>query len=228
MTLEKFSSGMVLRCDSTRAMAWTGKSPLLVQSQDTAGCAVLLLAAGTPRSRYLLGTAGLLCRCPRHVLRVPGPQAVLVSAALQLREPPGQPGQPGPDGRHVLLGRTKDSLDLRAERATLGGRSHPNPLPVQGPALLAEGQGDRDSGWLPGSHRASLTSSTRSWMKRREEPEPLRAPWASSSTVLARCRVPTTSSTLPSTALARFLGKGGKQPGVSVAKGTDWKSRSQR
>lgn len=158
MTLEKFSSGMVLRCDSTRAMAWTGKSPLLVQSQDTAGCAVLLLAAGTPRSRYLLGTAGLLCRCPRHVLRVPGPQAVLVSAALQLREPPGQPGQPGPDGRHVLLGRTKDSLDLRAERATLGGRSHPNPLPVQGPALLAEGRrrgtGTRDGYREATGHRS--------------------------------------------------------------------------
>lgn len=75
-----------------------------------------------------------------------------------------------------------------------------------------------------GSCQASLTSSRRSWMKRSEEPEPRRAPWASSSTLLARCRVPSTSSTLPSTAFARFLQKGGEQPGVSVEKGTEWKS----
>lgn len=80
---------------------------------------------------------------------------------------------------------------------------------------------------LLGSHCASLTSSTRSWMNRREEPEPLIAPRASRSTVFARCRFPTTSSTLPSTAFARFLGKCGKRQGVSVGNCRDWKSRLQ-
>lgn len=66
---------------------------------------------------YLLGTASPLCRCPRRVPRVPGPQAVLLRALLQLRELLGQPGQPGPHGHHVLLSGPKDSLDLWAQRS---------------------------------------------------------------------------------------------------------------
>lgn len=72
------------------------------------------------------------------------------------------------------------------------------------------------------SHQPPLTSSTRSWMNRSKELEPLISLCASSSTVFACFRYSTTSSTLPSTAFARFLGKQRKQR-VGMDNCMDWR-----
>lgn len=110
-----------------------------------------------------------------------------------------------------------------------GGRGFTQKAPFlqfDGPGLYQAGEFRSSSEQGPApflrSHQPPLTSSTRSWMNRSKELEPLISLCASSSTVFACFRYSTTSSTLPSTAFARFLGKQRKQR-VGMDNCMDWR-----